>query len=526
MKTLIICDNKELQYSLEKAARTYGREVICYNWFLKALDNLCEIAPDEVIINCADFPRQWKTLAQYTRSALAMQNSPKVLLYTALLHGRRSDDKTGLIQKEQEKAKFLDVAFYDDIDALFTEVSEVPTVNDLLKNYHNDEITNNSTSVLDILSSTNANNCAPSDFYTVETLLHDLKNDILPNVNNLLQQNLASNGSKLPTVSDLLNGVTSDSLPTVNNLIQNISGNILPTVTNLFNSDIQKSNHISKASSNDIFNAQNNNLQNTSHGELPTVINLLKNANTNILPTVSNLLDGNIKTISGELLTVENIFNPLLQNKTQTYKEILQTNHNNKVNEPFNDAINDHSQSAKEDIKLLSVDDICNDYNDTSAKKCNFNGKLPTVDNLFFGTASQMLFTVANLLTRGDLTNSTTLFTVSNLLSAVSKMPQLPNIILPTVSNLLDAQNNSDEPTAVLYTVANLFAKMPRDMLYTVSNLFEKCATGDMPLYTVANLFTKIAKDYGVDLQLYTVLDLFRGTRYGSLLKKIICDYI
>lgn len=99
MKALIICDEKSVIEKLDKILCSWGLDTIIYNWLLKALDNIEEISPNFTIISVSDYPRHWKTLAQFINSGIA-RSSDKVILYTP----------KPLSSEEDKKAKALGVA--------------------------------------------------------------------------------------------------------------------------------------------------------------------------------------------------------------------------------------------------------------------------------------------------------------------------------------------------------------------------------------------------------------------------------
>ena len=77
MKAILICEDKIISDNLKQIILESGAEVITYNWFLKAIDNLDEIDPDFIIINTHEYPRHWKFLAQY----LSAFENKKIELY-------------------------------------------------------------------------------------------------------------------------------------------------------------------------------------------------------------------------------------------------------------------------------------------------------------------------------------------------------------------------------------------------------------------------------------------------------------
>lgn len=422
MKTLIIACEDKLS-SLKRRAIDQGREPICYSWPLKALDNLPEIAPQEIIFDEESFGRQWKVLAGYLLTTIASNSHPRFLL---LLNEPLSKDDT-------DKAYALNVIPCNTIDELFNNSEEAaPTVESLL---------------------TKAVPAAPTSKKSQDPS-DKTKGEI---------EKSNTKGDSLFSVLTLLDGVEVSSLFTVDNLltvIKNALSYPLPTVSTLLPiegaASLNKSDKKTTTPTTPIA---------TATYTLPTVASLLTNMSSDSLFSVETLLNG--PSVSDALSSVVSLL--------ATYKPL--------------------------DLEA---------------------GRLWTVKNL--------------LPSNSNILAEAALFTVANLLSENKSLPDAP---LPTVTTLLETfqsiisqsitkadDHNKEIIAGALFTVANLFEKLPRNVLFTVSNLFDECIKGDVPLNTVIDLFDKIAKDNKIDFNLRSVASLFRGTHYGSLLKKIILDYI
>ena len=81
MKTLIISDDDSVIQKINSKVQSLGFDTIIYRWLLKALDNLEEISPEYIIVSVKDYPRHWKTLAQFVQMNLARVPA-KVILYS------------------------------------------------------------------------------------------------------------------------------------------------------------------------------------------------------------------------------------------------------------------------------------------------------------------------------------------------------------------------------------------------------------------------------------------------------------
>ncbi len=140
MKALLVADNKLVIDNISQILETAGYDVIIYNWLLKALDNVEEISPHLIVVSAKDYPRHWKTLAQYASMGFRSYK-PQVILYA----------EGGLSEEDLQKAKTLnirgvfesvDVKGLDQLRNILTKESdifsgnlteeEIPTVGALL----------------------------------------------------------------------------------------------------------------------------------------------------------------------------------------------------------------------------------------------------------------------------------------------------------------------------------------------------------------------------------------------------------
>lgn len=79
MKAMIISEEQSVLSKMDSILSENGVDCIQYTWLMKALDNLAEIHPDLIIVNATDYPRHWKTLAQFVRTSFS---DIKVILFT------------------------------------------------------------------------------------------------------------------------------------------------------------------------------------------------------------------------------------------------------------------------------------------------------------------------------------------------------------------------------------------------------------------------------------------------------------
>lgn len=106
MKALLIADNPQAIDNISQILETAGYDVITYKWLLKALDNIEEISPHLIIVSAKDYPRHWKTLAQYAQTVFASYK-PQIILYA----------EGGLDDEEKNKAQALKVrGIFESVD--------------------------------------------------------------------------------------------------------------------------------------------------------------------------------------------------------------------------------------------------------------------------------------------------------------------------------------------------------------------------------------------------------------------------
>ena len=90
MKALLVADNGLVIDNVSTVLKTAGYDIITYHALLKALDNIEEISPHLIVISTKEYPRHWKTLAQY--ATVPMGNYvPQVILYTPRYYFRKQN---------------------------------------------------------------------------------------------------------------------------------------------------------------------------------------------------------------------------------------------------------------------------------------------------------------------------------------------------------------------------------------------------------------------------------------------------
>jgi len=111
MKALLVLEDKEKLSLLNKKLTETGYDTICYQWLLKALDNIEEIAPHLIFISAINYPRHWKTFVQHVRTHFSEEDTAIFLI------------SPSLNKDEVEKSKILGIKYIiSDIETDFENV--------------------------------------------------------------------------------------------------------------------------------------------------------------------------------------------------------------------------------------------------------------------------------------------------------------------------------------------------------------------------------------------------------------------
>lgn len=112
MKAMIISEEQSVLLKTESILKANGVDCIQYSWLMKALDNLEEIHPALIIVNAKEYPRHWKTLAQFVRTSFS---DVKVILFTP----------EDLDNEENKKAVTLGILFrFSSFEELAARIGE------------------------------------------------------------------------------------------------------------------------------------------------------------------------------------------------------------------------------------------------------------------------------------------------------------------------------------------------------------------------------------------------------------------
>jgi DNA-binding response OmpR family regulator len=80
MKLLLVMASDETYNLISLYVKPLGFDLIRYHQVLKAMDNIDETDPAAIIISARDFPRHWKVMVQFVRSARPKDVCPIILL--------------------------------------------------------------------------------------------------------------------------------------------------------------------------------------------------------------------------------------------------------------------------------------------------------------------------------------------------------------------------------------------------------------------------------------------------------------
>lgn len=96
MKAVIISDDDDVIGKVNNVLTARSFDTIIYRWLLKALDNVEEIRPDVVVISTCDYPRHWKTFAQFVKSGIG-GTEPQIILYTPVFFPASEAEKASAL---------------------------------------------------------------------------------------------------------------------------------------------------------------------------------------------------------------------------------------------------------------------------------------------------------------------------------------------------------------------------------------------------------------------------------------------
>ena len=123
MKALLVADNGLVIDNVSTVLKTAGYDIITYHALLKALDNIEEISPHLIVISTKEYPRHWKTLAQYATVPMGTY-VPQVILYTGGEFSKEDQNKAAALHV-RGFFKSVDVEGLDELRAILSQKNDI-----------------------------------------------------------------------------------------------------------------------------------------------------------------------------------------------------------------------------------------------------------------------------------------------------------------------------------------------------------------------------------------------------------------
>ena len=123
MKALLVADNGLVIDNVSTVLKTAGYDIITYHALLKALDNIEEISPHLIVISTREYPRHWKTLAQYATVPMGSY-TPQVILYTGGEFSKEEQDKAAALHV-RGFFKSVDVDGLDELRLILSQENDI-----------------------------------------------------------------------------------------------------------------------------------------------------------------------------------------------------------------------------------------------------------------------------------------------------------------------------------------------------------------------------------------------------------------
>ncbi len=123
MKALLVADNSLVIDNVSTVLKTAGYDIITYHALLKALDNIEEISPHLIVISTKEYPRHWKTLAQYATVPMGTY-TPQVILYTGGEFSKEDQDKAAALHV-RGYFKSVDVDGLDELRTILSQENDI-----------------------------------------------------------------------------------------------------------------------------------------------------------------------------------------------------------------------------------------------------------------------------------------------------------------------------------------------------------------------------------------------------------------
>ena len=333
MKALVISDDVKTLEFVEDILLKNGMDVINYKWLVKALDNIEEINPDLIVVNVLDYPRHWKTLAQFVKTIFL--NKISICLFVP----------EGFSGGEMKKARTLEIDFcchsqeeFEKCIHNFTQTKKTFLQN--LKKIYSEKDDSSIISVTDLLQLLGTTFVTKSE----DIKLHSAR-ELFNRLEELGKQSKNAAPLEKSQPSQLIEQSETTEKP--KNTID---------VAEQKDGDIESGREIKNDESEAIASIATTPIEKTNEDDytLPTVENLLESSSEEcILPTAENLFAGGNFTENEQTETAE---------------------HAEKEDSP---ATKDETANSADDYTLPTVENLL----ESSSEECI----LPTAANLFAG---------------------------------------------------------------------------------------------------------------------------------------------
>ena len=370
MKALVISDDVKTLEFVEDILLKNGMDVINYKWLVKALDNIEEINPDLIVVNVLDYPRHWKTLAQFVKTIFL--NKISICLFVP----------EGFSGGEMKKARTLEIDFcchsqeeFEKCIHNFTQTKKTFLQN--LKKIYSEKDDSSIISVTDLLQLLGTTFVTKSE----DIKLHSAR-ELFNRLEELGKQSKNAAPLEKSQPSQLIEQSETTEKP--KNTID---------VAEQKDGDIESGREIKNDESEAIEPIATTPIEKTNEDDytLPTVENLLASSSEEcILPTAENLFAGGNSTEGEQTETAE---------------------HAKKEDSP---ATKDETANSTDDYTLPTAENIAGENEvasaaDTSSETPLDNESddytLPTVENLLASSSEECILpTAANLFAGGNST--------------------------------------------------------------------------------------------------------------------------
>ena len=331
MKALVISDDVKTLEFVEDILLKNGMDVINYKWLVKALDNIEEINPDLIVVNVLDYPRHWKTLAQFVKTIFL--NKISICLFVP----------EGFSGGEMKKARTLEIDFcchsqeeFEKCIHNFTQTKKVFLQN--LKKIYSEKDDSSIISVTDLLQLLGTTFVTKSE----DIKLHSAR-ELFNRLEELGKQSKNAAPLEKSQSSQLIEQSETTEKP--KNTID---------VAEQKDGDIESGREIKNDESEAIASIATTPIEKTNEDDytLPTVENLLESSSEEcILPTAANLFAGGNSTESEQTEAAEH------------------------AEEKVTPATKDETANSTDDYTLPTVENLL----ESSSEECI----LPTAENLF-----------------------------------------------------------------------------------------------------------------------------------------------